>query len=227
MFFNLFALWMFGVELENMWGSKKFLVYYLLCGIGAALVQLFVSPLITGVGPTVGASGSIFGVFVAFALMFPDRSVFVFPLFIPIKAKFLILGMIAIDLIAGFTVNSSVAHFAHLGGAATGFLLLKFGDKLGIFKFFENFGKPKNSFINQEYHHKDNVIKPIWNYKKEHSEYENSERNTYKTTSLSVDGEQITQAKIDDILDKISVSGYQNLTEREKRILFELSQKLK
>ena len=75
--FNMFALWMFGLELENEWGSKKFLAYYALCGFGAALANLFIAPLFAPAAPTVGASGAIYGVLLAFGMMYPDRPIFV------------------------------------------------------------------------------------------------------------------------------------------------------
>ena len=131
-FFNMFALWMFGSELENLWGGTRFLTYYLLCGIGAAIVQLFISPIFSDPAPTIGASGAVYGILLAFGLTFPDRPIFMFPFFIPIPAKFFVLIFAGIELLTGLTSTDGIAHFAHLGGAATGFLLLKFGDRLGI-----------------------------------------------------------------------------------------------
>ena len=76
--FNMFALWMFGMELENTWGSKKFLYYYMLCGVGAGISNLLVSPLFGVSAPTVGASGAVYGILLAFGMMFPDRPIFVY-----------------------------------------------------------------------------------------------------------------------------------------------------
>ncbi len=226
LFFNLFALWMFGSELEEMWGSKKFLSYYLLCGIGAGLIQLYVAPLFSDPAPTIGASGAIYGILLAFGLTFPDRPIFMFPLFIPIPAKFFVLIFAGIELLTGFTSSGSgIAHFAHLGGALTGFLLIKFGDKLGLFRFIENLFKPKQ--INYKPHESNsnpNIYRANWtNTYKTHE----APKSPAGTSSFFVDGEQVTQMRIDEILDKISATGYQNLTDKEKRILFELSQKIK
>jgi len=226
LFFNLFALWMFGAELEEMWGSKKFLSYYLLCGIGAGLVQLFIAPLFSDPAPTIGASGAIYGILLAFGLTFPDRPIFMFPLFIPIPAKFFVIIFAGIELLTGVTSSGGgVAHFAHLGGAFTGFLLIKFGDRMGLFRFFENLFKPKQTVYKPESSpHGSNVYRANWTtpYK-----VQEQQKNDVSTNIFYVDGEEVTQRRIDEILDKISASGYQNLTDREKRILFELSQKIK
>ena len=222
-FFNLFALWMFGAELESLWGSRKFLLFYLLCGIGAALVQLFISPMFSDPRPTIGASGAVYGILLAFGLTFPDRPIFMFPIFIPIPAKFFVLIYAGISLISGFTSNDGVAHFAHLGGALTGFILLKLGDRIGLFKFFDNlFQKEKPLFTSDEPRNGPRVYKATWAASKPQP----SPKTNY-SSAINIGGEEITQAKIDEILDKISSSGYQNLSDREKKILFELSQKLK
>lgn len=220
---NMFVLWMFGAEVENMWGGKKFLIYYILSGIGAGIAQLFVSPLLGAIGPTVGASGSIYGVTLAFAMIYPNRQIMIFPLFIPIKAKYLVIGYIAYDLIMGLTQDSNVAHFAHLGGALTGFLLVKFGDKIGIFNLFDKFKsrKAKTESVRNDYY-SNPVYTMNWSAPKD----EPVKNSTPTITSLMINGEEITQITIDSILDKISASGYQNLTEREKKILFELSKKI-
>ena len=225
-FFNLFALWMFGVELEGQWGSRKFLLFYLLSGIGAGIVQLYISPFFGPTAPTIGASGSIFGVLVAFGFTFPDRPIFMFPFFIPIPAKFFVIIYAGLAFLLGLTGSAGgIAHFAHLGGAFTGFLLLKFGDNIGVYKIL-NFLESKKSSSDSSHgepHSQAKVYKPSWqNYSKPSPTREES-----RNPGFFVNGEEITQQKIDAILDKISESGYQNLTEKEKRILFELSQKIK
>ncbi|MFN3306546.1 MAG: rhomboid family intramembrane serine protease, partial [Candidatus Kapaibacteriota bacterium] len=135
MFFNLFALWMFGVELETIWGSRKFLTFYILSGVGAGLFQLFIAPLFSEPLPTIGASGAVFGVLAAFGFTFPNRPVFMFPIFIPIPAKFFVIFYAGLAFLLGVTGSAgNVAHIAHLGGAFTGFILFKFGDQLGIYR---------------------------------------------------------------------------------------------
>ncbi|MBI5325072.1 MAG: rhomboid family intramembrane serine protease [Ignavibacteriae bacterium] len=218
-FFNLLALWMFGIELEQMWGARKFIIFYLICGVGAGLVQLFISPMFAAPAPTIGASGSIYGILLAFGLTFPNRPIFMFPFFIPIPAKFFVLIYAGISLLMGFSSSGdSVAHFAHLGGAATGFLLLKIGDSIGLYRLFSK--KPKQEAHGNIYNEESKVYKSNW-FKRE------PEVKQEPQSKMVINGEEITQNKIDEILDKISASGYQNLTDREKHILFELSQKIK
>lgn len=123
-FFNLFALWMFGQAIENFWGTRRFTIYYFLTGIGAALLHMWVGP---GGVPTLGASGAVYGILLAFGMMFPDRPIMLLFPPIPIKAKYFVAGFGAIELISGLTrSNSGVAHFAHLGGMLIGFILIKY-----------------------------------------------------------------------------------------------------
>lgn len=120
-FFNLFALWIFGQALEQLWGTKRFLVYYFLTGIGAGIVQLIVSS-----GSTIGASGAVFGILLGFGMMFPDRRILLLIPPIPIKAKYFVAIYGGLELFNGLTrVDSGVAHFAHLGGLVVGFILIK------------------------------------------------------------------------------------------------------
>ncbi|MBO9617902.1 MAG: rhomboid family intramembrane serine protease [Niabella sp.] len=129
--FNMFTLWMFGRILENVWGTKRFLIFYFICGIGAAILHLAVQ-YYSGQGSiAVGASGAVMGVMVAFAMLFPNTELYIMFIPIPIKAKWAILGLIAIDLFGGVYQASGdgIAHYAHLGGAITGFILLKLWNK--------------------------------------------------------------------------------------------------
>ncbi len=123
--FNLFTLWMFGRELEGVWGQREFLKYYFLCGIGAGILTVlltFNSPV-----PTIGASGAIFGILLAYGLTFPDRQVFLYFIF-PIRAKYLIWIFTGLELLVSFSYTSDgIGHFAHLGGMLAGFLYLRGG----------------------------------------------------------------------------------------------------
>lgn len=151
-FFNMFAVFMFGRTLETVWGPKRFLIYYILTGIGAALVQeavytityqeLIFNSNITSVDigsavlskqeffnvlpPTVGASGAVFGILLAFGMMFPNAELFVIPFPFPIKAKWFVIGYGLIELGLGVSNNAAdnVAHFAHLGGLVTGLIII-------------------------------------------------------------------------------------------------------
>lgn len=147
-FFNMFAVWMFGRTLEQVLGPKRFLTYYMVCGIGAGLVQeviqyiQYVTELSqytrvdTGLGiipmeeylnlmTTVGASGAVYGILLAFGMLFPNSQMFVFPIPFPIKAKFFVIGYAVIELFAGLGASGDgIAHFAHLGGMIFGFFLM-------------------------------------------------------------------------------------------------------
>lgn len=131
LFFNMFALWMFGVQIENIWGSRRFLIFFAVSVMGASLVQLFVVSWSVAQGampiPTVGASGGVFGVLMAFAWMFPNHKIVLLIPPIPIKAKWFVLIYAGIELFLGVTgTQSGVAHFAHLGGLVFGFLLIQY-----------------------------------------------------------------------------------------------------
>lgn len=124
---NMFALWMFGMQIEHVWGSRRFAVYYFTCIVGAALIQLVVAAQTGAAYPTLGASGGIFGVLLAFGMLFPEqRLILLFPP-IPLKAKWLVIAYGAIELWAGVTgFSPNVAHFAHLGGMLFGLLLIQY-----------------------------------------------------------------------------------------------------
>lgn len=228
LFFNLFALWMFGIELENIWGSKRFLSFYILSGIGAGLFQLFVAPLFSTPAPTIGASGAIFGVLAAFGFTFPDRPIFMFPIFIPIPAKFFVIIYAGLAFLLGITGSAgNIAHIAHLGGAITGLILLKFGDRIGIFNFIERIFSRKRSISYTIPSMRISKPPPKSHYYAD-DDFIDYEEEPKKSTRRAyfIDGEEITQEVIDNILDKISESGYQSLTEREKHILLELSKRI-
>jgi membrane associated rhomboid family serine protease len=216
LFLNMFALWMFGMELENIWGSKKFLAYYLMCGIGAGLATILLTPLFTAVQlPTIGASGSVYGILVAFGMLFPNREIYLYFL-LPIKAKYFIIIYMIIELLSVGS-NTGVAHLAHLGGGLIGFvyLLITRNNVNELFRFDKkpkvSSTRPTNIYRNK-YYEKFNTG----------SESDVSDADYYTKGS---EGE-ITQERIDEILDKIGKEGYKNLSEEEKKILFEASKKL-
>lgn len=125
LFFNMFALWMFGRTLEYELGSKRFLTYYFVCGIGAALFQMLVAWVFGEIGFTMlGASGATMGLLMAFGVMHPNNQIFVFPIPMPIKAKWFVVGYIILELFQGWGVNDGIAHFAHVGGMLWGWALL-------------------------------------------------------------------------------------------------------
>lgn len=172
LFFNMFALWMFGRVLESVWGSQRFLFFYILCGMGAGLVQqgvqcvellpyvhdlklfearpsgemitinntsMMASQWVDLCNSTlnnalvVGASGAVYAILMAFAMIFPNQPMYIIPFPMPIKTKWVIIGYIVIELYLGVTGNDGVAHFAHLGGMIFGFLLIMYWKKKGTF----------------------------------------------------------------------------------------------
>ncbi len=210
LFFNMFALWMFGMELENTWGSRKFLGYYMICGIGAGISTLLIGPLFAPPGPTVGASGAIYGVLLAFGMMFPDRPIFLYFL-LPIRARYFVMIYMALEVYAGITGTADgVAHFAHLGGAAVGLVYMLL-DRRGI-SLSRIIQRTRSRFVPTE----------------QVGRYTSTDRvHVSDAKFFDIDDEErISQQRVDEILDKINQHGYQSLTEREKKILFDASKKL-
>ena len=121
--FNMFVLWMFGSDLERTWGSREFLKYYLICGVGAGIFNVIFEPMSTT--PIIGASGAIYGVLVAFALLFPNRTILLY-FMIPMKVKYLVIFLVVVEFFASMSASGGgVAHLAHLGGAVVGFAYIK------------------------------------------------------------------------------------------------------
>ena len=148
-FLNMFAVWMFGRIMEIQWGSNRFLIFYLLCGIGAGLTQelfqyvqyeITLANLEFDITPevihdlrsymnaflTVGASGAVYGILLGYGMTFPENQLFIIPIPFPIKAKWLVTGYVLLELVLGLrnSAADNVAHFAHLGGMLAGFLIL-------------------------------------------------------------------------------------------------------
>jgi membrane associated rhomboid family serine protease len=147
---NMFMLWMFGSTLENLWGSKRFLLFYFICGIGAGLMQMGASAIEMNIlmdkfaqskitqaefiqqgreiynGIALGASGAVMGVMVGFGYTFPNTPMIILPIPIPVKAKYVVIGYVLLDLFGGINprYGDTVAHFAHIGGALIGFILV-------------------------------------------------------------------------------------------------------
>ncbi|HWQ27329.1 MAG TPA: rhomboid family intramembrane serine protease [Chlorobaculum sp.] len=192
LFFNMFALWIFGAEIENYWGTKHFTTYYLVCGIGAAAINLLAT--VGDPYPTVGASGAIYGVLLAFGMMFPERYIFLYFLF-PVKAKYFVAGYALIEFISGLGSRgmgsgSNIAHFAHLGGMLVGFIYI--------------IVKRNEWSISQ------------WFRKSLGSGRKKSGPTLWQGGTKNEDA---SEAEIDAILDKISSRGYESLTAEEKRKL--------
>lgn len=155
LFFNMFAVWMFGRVLEQVWGPSRFLFYYILCGVGAGVIQEIVQfvhyeTVLSGYDSvsdggnhiipmaeylnllvTVGASGAVYAILLAFGMLFPNQQLFIFPLPVPIKAKYFVIGYAVLELYLGLSnrAGDNVAHFAHLGGMIFGFILITYWRK--------------------------------------------------------------------------------------------------
>lgn len=238
LFFNMFAVWMFGTVMERVWGPKRFLIYYLVCGIGAGIIQEGVQYInyanenlaaydfvMTSSGritteaylnlwTTVGASGAVYAILLAFGMTFPNERMFIIPFPFPIKAKWLIGGYIVIEVWSALnTPGDGIAHMAHLGGMLFGFLLIRYWRKHpnieqrfnGQNGFFQQMKKQYENKRRNTFHYQPSTETPRW---EEHKEKEE---------------DSVRQAEIDAILDKIRKSGYDSLTKEEKKKLFEQS----
>jgi membrane associated rhomboid family serine protease len=124
--FNMFMLWMFGRELELLYGPRRFLIYYITCVVGAGIVQLIVAMLQGGIYPTVGASGGVFGLLLLFGMTFPNRMIMLLIPPIPMKAKYMVILFGVVELSLGLSGRApGIANFAHLGGMLFGFILIQ------------------------------------------------------------------------------------------------------
>ena len=221
LFFNMFALWMFGNSIENVWGPKRFLIFYFVCGIGAGLTQELVQYIqlsdivehyqYVNLGnrsipvddylnmlTTVGASGAVYGILLAFGMMWPNSRIYIY-FAIPIKAKWVVIIYGLLELFSGFSSVDNVAHFAHVGGMLFGFLLIMYwryqmGDWRPKFKM--KFKKDDN--------HENGRPMSDWDYNQQRAD---------------------DDKRTDEILDKISKGGYDSLTKEEKEFLFKQSKK--
>lgn len=235
LFFNMFALWMFGNTLENLWGSKRFLLFYMVCGIGAGLCQEVVQYVqyatslanydnvnlggqivsmdsYLNMMNTVGASGAVYGLLLAFGMMFPNSLIFIYFL-IPIKAKWFVIVYAVIELLLGLRGVGNVAHFAHLGGMLFG---------LGLILYWRKNGTRGGDF---NFKLKDKIRD--WKERRR-MEYTPFEEVKDEPRVPRNDGEYNRQRaekerNVDAILDKISKNGYASLTDEEKEFLFKNS----
>lgn len=210
LFTNMLVLFFFGPPLENKWGSRFFLTYYLAAGLGGALFSVLLLPLI-GTSSMIGASGAIYGILLAFALNWPDAKIYLYFLF-PVPAKWFVAVLGLFTLVATFGgTGGGVAHWAHLGGLVTGFVYLRFGERIS--RGFERaFFKPKKST---------------------HVRVETGGRTSAPPPPpppptrrrRGVDGDSLDE--VDRILDKIRESGMDSLTAAERAFLDDMSRRYK
>ena len=273
-FFNMFALFMFGSQLERVWGPKRFLNYYLACGLGA----FFLHEVVVGYGyfmdygtwfptaealfpnlgysaaeraaarvfvPVVGASGAVYGVMVAFAMLYP-RTPIMLLLLPPLEARYVVTGIIALDVLL-LNSGGNVARFVHLGGALGGYGLMKFRQKGGdlslipryfdylyttylskilspMFALFNGSGKTKKTGSSTK--------SSMYSWRSNQTQPNRKRTATRRGTAPNINGvsdaeilEEVEQSELDTILDKISKSGYNALSKQEKKTLFELSKR--
>jgi membrane associated rhomboid family serine protease len=195
--FNMFALWMFGCEIERTWGTREFVKYYFITGIGAGLFSFFLS--FNSHIPTIGASGAIFGILVAFALMFPNRLIYLY-FILPVKAKYLVIFFGVFTFLASLRhTGDGIAHFAHLGGMVIGYLYIKSDFRIPSFFRLSTYLSRLRNFKHQR---------------------------RMKALNRQRDREQSLMERVDQVLDKINQVGFDNLSREEKKILAQASQLL-
>lgn len=185
---NMFVLWMFGSEMESIWGRAQFLRYYFLTGVGSGLVWLLFN---TGQSYSVliGASGAIYGILIAYGMMFPNRTVYLY-FMIPIKVKWFVVFLGAVAFLSSFNNNTNISHLTHLSGMVIGFVYLRYYWHWKDFRF--------------------SVHKQIEEFR--------------SSISSKKDKKKIEmQNEVDQLLDKINETGYDNLTEEEKDLLYRAS----
>ena len=238
-FFNMFALWMFGSVIERVWGPKKFLFYYICCGIGAGFAQELVqyvnyimsdlaayqyvntgtvqitTDAYINLWTTIGASGAVYAILLAFGMIFPNERLFIIPFPFPIKAKWLVVGYIAIELFSAMSgPGDGVAHMAHLGGMLFGFLLIRDWQKHPDSS--QRFGRSRG----EEF---------FANMKRRYDQRQQNRMKTERSDARRETDEEYNarkrknQEEVDAILDKIRKSGYDSLTKEEKQKLFDQS----
>ena len=183
-FFNMFALWMFGTEIEFTWGKKSFAKFYILAGLSGAILTLIFQPELPF--PVIGASGAVYGVLIAYWLLFPNRYLYIYFLF-PVKVKWAIPGFMILGFMAG---GGDIAHFAHLGGAIFGLIFVKANWRIS------RFGDVLKNF----------------RHKKQEAKFE---KNRLKAED--------TMKRVDEILDKISDVGIDNISREDRKFLEDTS----
>lgn len=250
LFFNMFSLWMFGGIIERTLGERRFLVYYLVCGVGAGLcqelwqtAQYFIEDLSsydmvnTGAGlipmstylnywTTIGASGACYGVLLAFGMLYPNERLMLLIPPIPMKAKYFVAGYAIIELVSAYASNDNIAHFAHLGGMLFGWALLVWWRKKAQRRpAFNGWSGGGNT------HSGESILTRIryW-FTHLFDKRTTTAGNAHRTATRESDYEENMRSKaeedrMDEILDKVRRSGYDSLTPDEKRELFRISRK--
>lgn len=201
--FNVFALWMFGMPVEKQYGELDFLKYYFICGLGAAAMSLALAPHSTT--PVIGASGSVYGLLVAFAMLYPDAVVYLYFL-IPVKASHMAILFGLIEFFAGATsATPGVARFAPLGGMLTGYLYIRWWNEV----------KLRTKAVWRGW--SSGLIEPG----------PRARRPSRKAAQIAPPGPEAGMDEVDRILDKILVSGLESLTPEEREVMRRYSDRMK
>lgn len=203
MFWNMIGLFFFGPPLEERWGSNEFIRYYIICGIGGAVLSLLFSP-----ANVIGASAAVYGVMLAFAMLWPNSPIYIWGI-LPVKAKWLVAFLATVSLVYGLgqsgAVGGGVAHFAHLGGLAAGFLYMK------------RDARPKSrAQSGQQKKPRRLAIVP---------RERGSERTARSDKRTTKEDDRALLDRVDAVLDKISEEGIESLTAEERNLLDEVSRR--
>lgn len=252
LFFNMFSLWMFGRIIEQTMTTRRFLIYYLVCGIGAGLCQElwqlgeyylsgmhnydyvaadYGAPILMSeflnTWTTIGASGACYGVLLAFGMTFPNERIMLLIPPIPIKAKYFVVGYAAIELVSAFTSNGNIAHFAHLGGMLFGLALILYWRHNGRggsrFQSWETWtpSRSRSPWTRiKDGWRKLIARRPKMTIHEGGKRFKDRDAD-YKYNARTKEQEE----RVNQILDKIKKSGYKSLTEEEKKLLFDHSQR--
>ena len=195
---NMFVLWMFGRELEDVWGRKEFFTFYFITGIGSGLFTIVFNSY--SFVPVVGASGAIYGLLLAYGVLYPNRQVYVYFLF-PVKVKYFVAAIAGISFIASLSPEQSViSHLTHLSGMLVGWVYLKWGMHQGMMKHI------------------------LLKYQLNKMKKDMTKPTPPKKKSPEID-DTLFQRRVDQVLDKMNEHGWEKLTEAEKNILYSASQK--
>jgi membrane associated rhomboid family serine protease len=206
---NMLMLFVFGTAVESRLGSRHFIIYYLFCGVGAAVFSLLLAGVMP-IGAFVGASGAVLGVAVAFAVFWPDAELIVFPIPVPIKARTLVIGLVVLDIVGSqLWPNDGIAHIAHVGGALFGYLFFRI----------QSLSRRSPSQTAQ-------AVERVVMVQSGSSEPDRRTPVTPMRPRRRVDADPVA-AEVDRVLDKISEKGISSLTAAERRFLDEVAKKKK
>ena len=246
LFFNMFAVWMFGRIMEQTFGQKRFLFYYLTCGLGAGLTQELVQmmqywynnygnfeqvafndsimPMADYLNRwnTVGASGAVYGILLAFGVTYPNERMFIFPIPVPFRAKYFVIGYAIIEFMSAFSQKGDgIAHMAHLGGMLFGLMLILYwrnGGGNSRQSGYRNYRQNKNNWDNFR-----NRFAALFKKKEPHIDITYGGRYGQEAAYRQQKKEQ--EEELNRILDKVKKNGYEGLTAEEKRRLFDITRK--